>query len=128
MGTKQSDNPNTLKEGFLERHVPTRGLTSDTQIRNWVSSHIGSDVAALPPDEKVRLLNRLLDGFVSDDDVVAFEKICASVEVATEQKALQDMVGPREKELLSPTQRDRVHKALFIVIDAPVQAPGTAKA
>ncbi len=125
-GTKQSDNPNTLKEGYLDLHDPTRNLKSDSEIRDWISAHNSSDIAAVRTDQKIRLLNRLLDGWVSDDDVAAFEKICASVETTSEQKILQNKLGPREAELNS-VQGARVHKALFIVIDTPKQAPGTAQ-
>ena len=125
---KEADNPNTLKEGYIERHIPTQGLTTDTEIRDWVSTHSTSDIAALPIEERVRLLDRLLDGWVSDEDVTAFEKICSSVYTAAEQSALQAALGPREKDLVNPNQRDRVHKALFTVIDRPAPALGSAEA
>jgi hypothetical protein len=116
-----ADNPNTLKEGFLDREVPTWRLTSDTEIRAWVAAHDaipipgkqGQTISTLPADEKIRLLNRLLDGWVSDDDVAAFEKICSSITNAAERKMTQDQVGPRENDLKSADQRTRVHNALF---------------
>ncbi len=126
-GTKQSDNPNTLKEGYLDLHNPTRNLTGDNEIRAWVSTHGTSEVAALSTGEKVRLLNQLLDGWVSDEDVAAFEKICSSVDTLAEQSALQRALGSREKDLSNPAQRDRIHKALFIVIDMLAPRPGSAQ-
>jgi len=122
-----ADNPNTLKEGFLDREVPTHRLTSDTEIRAWVSTHNSADIAALPNTEKIRLLNRLLDGWVSDEDVAAFEAICGSVGTSAKQSTLQRALGRREKELSSAAQRRRIHLALFVVLDIPMLPPGTAQ-
>lgn len=127
-GAKQADNPNTLKAGYLDRKIPTRNLKGDSEIRDWVSTHSTSDIALLPTPEKIRLLNRLLDGWVSDDDVAAFEKICGSVDSATEQSALRNALGPREASLTNEAQRARIHKALFIVLDAPAPPRGSGQA
>lgn len=62
-----------------------------------------------------------------EEDAAAFESICGSVNTTAEHSILQTALGPREKELSSATQRDRVHKALFIVIDTPKLPPGTAQ-
>ena len=126
-GTKQSDNPNTLKEGYLDLHIPTRSLTSDTKIREWVAAQSTSDIAALPTVEKIRLLNRLLDGWISDDDVAAFEKICGSVDTSAEQSALQKALGRREYSISNQDQRARIHKALFMVMDTSAPPSGTAQ-
>jgi hypothetical protein len=112
-GTATADNPNTLKAGYLDQDVPTRHLQSDTDIRDWASAHSAADVTPLPSGEKVRLLNRLLNGWVSDDDVAAFEKICSGITAATERKSVQDQVGRRENDLHNNKQKARVHTALF---------------
>ncbi len=125
-GTTSADNPNTLKAGYLDQDVPTRHLTSDTDIRNWASTHSATDVTPLPTAEKVRLLNRLLDGFVSDDDVTAFEKICTGITAATERTAVQAKLGPREDDLYSGAQKARVHAALFGSGSIPAPAPGVS--
>jgi hypothetical protein len=126
-GSSRADNPNTLKEGYLDQDVPTRHLASDSDIRDWVSTHNTADIAALSTSEKIRLLNRLLDGWISDEDVAAFEKICSSVDTLAEQLALRTALGPRENDIRSPAQRNRIHMALFIVIETPAQIPGTAQ-
>jgi hypothetical protein len=115
----QADNPNTLKEGYLDQELPTRRLTSDTDIRNWVSSKPSPDITAVPTTEKVRMLLRLLQGWVSDEDVSAFEKICSSIITPAERKAVQDQVGPHEKDLHFSAQQARVHAALFAQSPAP---------
>ena len=130
-GTFDADNPNTLKEGFLDQHVPTWRLTSDTEIRDWVAAHDalttagkpGPTIAMLPADEKARLLSRLLEGYVSDDDVAAFEKICSSITDATERKTVQDRVGPHVDDLYSARQKQRVQIALFGSTPSPAPAP-----
>lgn len=120
-GGYTADNPNTLKEGYLDQHVPTWRLKGDTEIRDWVASHdalptpgkTDVTISVLPTDEKVRLLNRLLDGFVSDDDVAAFEKICSSITNATERTTVQTRLSPRLDDLTSASQSARVYRALF---------------
>jgi uncharacterized protein DUF4157 len=114
------DNPNTLLENLKDRDVPTRHLTSDTDIRAWVSTHDplpkpGSSspaLSALPTAEKIRLLNRLLDGYVHDDDVAAFEKLCSAITTASERTTVQAALKDRESELNSSAQRTRIHAAL----------------
>ncbi len=125
-----ADNPNTLKEGYLDIHVPTWRFTKDSEIRDWVSTHdalptpgkTDPTIAMLPTYEKVRLLIRLLEGYVDDTDVDAFEKICSSITTPGERSTVQTQVGPKEDSLFSTGQKARVHKALFGFTAAP--APG----
>ena len=79
--------------------VPTRHLQSDTEIRDWASAHSAADVTPLPSGENVRLLNRLLNGWVTDDVVAGFEKICSGITAARERKSVQDQVGRRKNDL-----------------------------
>ena len=55
-----ADNPNTLLESIRDRDVPTRKLTGDTEIREWLRDHTYADIGKLPEAEKLRLINRLL--------------------------------------------------------------------
>lgn len=96
-----ADNPNTLLEGLLDRDIPSRHLESDTQMREWVAANSAATIDKLPVTEKVRLMNRLLNGWVSDDDLVAIEKICSSVTSAAEMASIKTAISPRVKELNS---------------------------
>jgi hypothetical protein len=107
-----ADNPNTLLEGLRDRDRPTRHLTSDTEIRNWVHGHSSADVGGLPADEKLRLINRLLNGYVAEGDVSAIEKLCGSVTSATEMSAIKTKIEPRVKELYNTNQANRVRAAI----------------
>lgn len=113
-----ADNPNTLLESLKDRDVPTRHLTSDTDIRNWISSHpaptgpAADPVQQLPVSEKLRLINRLLDGWVAEGDIAAVERICASVNNQFEMDLINKTISPRESDLNNAGQRARLHSAL----------------
>jgi hypothetical protein len=106
-----ADNPNTLLEGLKDRDIPSRHATSDTDIRTWVFGADSKTIAALPAAEKVRLVNRLIDGWVAEGDIAAVEKICGAITSATEMKSIRDAVGGRESEL-NKAQGGRFHAAL----------------
>ncbi len=51
------------------------GLTGDTEIRSFVDVQRDVVLAAIPQAERVRLCARLMKGWVSDDDIDAFERL-----------------------------------------------------
>jgi hypothetical protein len=51
------------------------GLTGDTEIRSFLATQREEVLAAIPSPEKVRLGSRLLEGWVSDEDIDAFEHL-----------------------------------------------------
>jgi hypothetical protein len=113
-----ADNPNTLLEGLKDRDVPTRHLTSDTDIRTWILYHgappapAADPVQLLPTGEKLRLINRLLDGWVAEGDIAAVERICGSVNNQFEMDLVKKQISPRESSLHNDAQRARLHAAL----------------
>jgi len=113
-----ADNPNTLLVGLKDRDVPTRHLTSDTDIRTWILSHgappapAADPVQLLPAAEKLRLINRLLDGWVAEGDIAAVERICGSVNNQFEMDLIKKQISPRESSLHNDAQRARLHSAL----------------
>lgn len=118
---KQADNPNTLKEGYRDLDTPTRHLDSDSDIRDWVSKHTLADFQKIATAEKARLLNRLLDGWISDDDVAAFESICKGITGSAERSALQAATQSHVNDMSSTGQQNRVRAALGSAsIAAPV--------
>ena len=106
-----ADNPNTLYDALMDRDVPTRHLTGDTQMRTWITDHTPAEIAALPVAEKKRLINRLLDGWVHDEDVAAIERICSSVTTAVEMTDIDGAIRPRTSSL-NAAQGGRVKAAL----------------
>jgi hypothetical protein len=117
-----ADNPNTLLEGLKDRDVPTRHLTSDTDIRTWILFHgvppkpAPDPVQLLPAGEKLRLINRLLDGWIAEGDIAAVERICGSVNNQFEMDLIKKQITPRESSLHNDAQRARLHSALSRII------------
>jgi len=54
------------------------GLTGDTEIRRFVAVQRDEVLVAIPQDDRVRLCVRLIQGWVSDDDLDAFERLYRS--------------------------------------------------
>jgi hypothetical protein len=107
----QADNPNTLLEGLRDRDVPTRHLLGDTEIRDWVAAQTPEALAALSLGEKLRMTNRLLDGWVSDDDLTAIRKICRNAS-ATEMTSIRAALHSRELDLTDIGQRTQLRVIL----------------
>jgi hypothetical protein len=106
-----TDNPNTLIENLRDRDIPSRHLSGDTEIRNWVSGQALSALTALPTAEKIRLIDRLMSYWVSEGDLAASEKLCSSVTSAAEMKTIRDAISSWEKHL-NTAQGTRLHTAL----------------
>ena len=103
------DNPNTL----LENVRAARGdLTSDTGIRNWVASQSLAALGQLATQEMIRMINRLLDGWVADEDIAAIDRICQSVQDASQMTRIRNAINPRIRDLINIGQRTRLRLAL----------------
>lgn len=90
--------------------VSPYNLTSDAEIRNWVRRQTPETLGALPLFEMIRLINRLLDGWVSDDDLGAVERIVSGASGDIEQ--IRSAISPRVRELTSIGQRRRLELIL----------------
>ncbi|HKV78349.1 MAG TPA: DUF4157 domain-containing protein [Candidatus Sulfotelmatobacter sp.] len=80
-------------------------LTSDGDIRDWISTHTPEAIAEVATDQKIRMINRLLDGWVSDSDLDAVRKICGSVKTSKESLQIRSVIEPRVIELVNFGQR-----------------------
>ena len=87
-------------------------LTSDSDIRNWLDRVSASVVRSLTTQEKIRMINRLLDGWISNADVKGIEKICSNVASPGERAAISRAIAPRETSISDHGQRARVRAAL----------------
>ncbi|HEX8572412.1 MAG TPA: DUF4157 domain-containing protein [Allosphingosinicella sp.] len=105
------DNPNQLYDSFKKRDVgPTYRLTSDSDIRDAVNNASQAELQNMSAPERVRVVTRLLKGWVTDDDIAAIEKICAAAGAGL--KDLRNSVGYLEYTLTSDSQSKRFHAAL----------------
>ena len=104
--------PYSVIEGLRRQETgPTYKLASDTDIRNAIAGATTAELSRIPVAEKIRDINRLLDGYVSEDDLTAIEKLCASVSTSAEMQQINKAVHPREGSL-NATQAMRFHNAI----------------
>jgi hypothetical protein len=87
-------------------------LRSDTDIRYWLAQHNLTDIGAIPVREKIRMINRLLDGWISDDDVAGIARLCRSVTSTIESAEIRRAISPRESSISDHGQRIRVRSSL----------------
>jgi hypothetical protein len=85
------------------------GLTSDSDIRDFVSTQRPEILNALAGAEKVRLVTRLFNGWMSDDDIDAIERIYNN---STNAQKAQIRGAINIDDLTSADQRARL-RALF---------------
>jgi hypothetical protein len=62
---------------FARENAPTP-FSTDNQVRDWMERHDADDMAVIATTTKVRMVNSLMDGWISDQDVTAIESICAT--------------------------------------------------
>jgi hypothetical protein len=87
------------------------GLASDDAIRAWIGAHDDAVIALIATGEKMRLINRLLDGWVSSADLNAIDKIVKSATPA-ELSTISAAVSPRIGTLSDIGQRTRLRAIL----------------
>lgn len=79
----------------LKELAEVPNLTSDSEIRDWVSSHSTSAISEIGTDQKIRMMNRLLDGVISKPDLDAVRKIWTSIPSASEAREIREAIEPR---------------------------------
>src|SRR5262249_46021048 len=85
-----------------------KGLfTDDNEVRSWVSQADLGVLGRQPTSEKIRMLNTLNDGVISEPDMVAMEKILRSVQTAQEMTEIRVAMKPREVDFSDFGQRTR---------------------
>ena len=103
--------PFIVESADTETITDTEHLKSDSDIRDWIGAHDAATISRIPTSEKLRLINRLLDGWVSDDDVAAVKKILANLADA-DKAAVLALIERRVNELSSAGQRSELRAAL----------------
>jgi hypothetical protein len=100
----------------LQRVPATATLTGDTEIRDWLRTHTYADIGTLPEAEKLRLINRLLKGWVSDDDLTAIEWVCGGVKDKAEMVRIDAAIRPQADDLFRKRQGDWLRHTLDVAL------------
>jgi len=87
-------------------------LSGDSEIRSWLDAANVAEIKLLPTWEKTRLVNRLLDGWVSDSDMTAIETICSNVFDSFELSSISGSVSSRIDSLYNKSHQERLMMAL----------------
>jgi hypothetical protein len=91
--------------------APPYSLTGDTEIRNWLAAQNDTDCAAIPTPERERLINRLLDGWVSEGDIGGVERLLRTAP-SGDRAAIGGRLRPRVNELWNDDQKRRLSAAI----------------
>jgi hypothetical protein len=91
--------------------VAPYNLTGDTEIRTWVYGQTDAALGTVPAAERERLVNRLLDGWVSEGDIGATERLLATAP-AGDRSTIAGHIRSRADELWNEDQKRRLLAAL----------------
>ncbi|MET8336035.1 DUF4157 domain-containing protein [Streptosporangium canum] len=64
--------------------------SNDNDVRNWVNDIDMVALGHVPVSEKIRMIDTLLEGWISGEDVVAIERLCLSVDAPGDMKIIRD--------------------------------------
>lgn len=99
-----------LRDVANENEPHPAWFNDDDQLRAWIRDHSNDDIARLPTNDKLIVIKTLLEGWVSDDDLSAIDRICATVSSAAEAATIRSGVDPHV--LTSIGQRTRLRVTL----------------
>jgi hypothetical protein len=85
-------------------------FNDDNQIRAWVATHGLAIIGRQPVNEKIRMIHTLLNGWVSDEDLVAIRRLCRSN--PGDMAAIRTAIAPRIRELTDLGQRTQLRLIL----------------
>lgn len=111
---------NTRLSEFLRHSIGKTSFELENAASNWGGDSKARDFAEsnkktigyFTATQLLEHLNRLLDGWVSDDDVQAFETICHGVRDPKIMAQIQAAISPRLEELHSEHQRQWIEDAI----------------
>jgi Domain of unknown function (DUF4157) len=107
-----ADSPNKLHDELKRRDTfPTYNLMGDTEIRDAINKADEAMIAKIPSPEKYRIVNRLLEGWLSDDDIAVIEKIYQNTPME-QRPLLENLIRKWLPSLASPPQNARLKKLL----------------
>src|SRR5260221_217089 len=94
---RMADDYTMMRDRIIAKEGPgaVKGtFTEDTQIRNWVKNQPTAAIERQSRDEKVRMVKTLLEGVVTEDDVVTIETILRTVSGAGEMQYIRSKIDP----------------------------------
>ncbi len=77
-------------EELLDFTPSSNWIDDDDEVRNWVNTHAVTEIRALSTAQKVKAIDTLMSGWISDEDVAAIASICASVILRPEADAIRE--------------------------------------
>jgi uncharacterized protein YukE len=96
---------------LADENIPTV-FSDDDQVRDWVSRSDPAEVATVATATKVRMVDSLMDGWISNDDVTAIESICRTARAGDQAEAVRAAVSARLGEMWGSEQRTRLQAAI----------------
>ena len=92
-----------------EQAVPN----GDTRAREWVARQPPAALLDVPVEEKTRMVNRMLSGWVSGDDLDGIERLYRNSRTA-DQIELRRAIAPQVGDLISPWQQARLRTLISV--------------
>jgi hypothetical protein len=83
--------------------------TDDNDVRAWTASNSAEAIARQPLEERMRMVNTLLSGIITNDDVIAIEKILSK---SPELREFRARFGPELNSINNFGYRARVRIAM----------------
>ncbi len=83
-------------------------INDDDSVRDWVNAHSSIEIGKLSTKNKLAMIHTLMEGWISDDDVDAMGRICASVTTQAEAVAIQKGVDLLDFSSIGQRTRMRV--------------------
>jgi hypothetical protein len=83
-------------------------INDDDQVRDWVNAHSCIEINLLSTNNKVKMFQPLVSGWISDEDVDAMTRICSSVDDTQEGKSLQKSIDLHSFSSIGQRTRMRV--------------------
>jgi hypothetical protein len=96
----------------LARENAPTALSTDDQVRDWVSRSNAADMVVVATATKVRMVDSLMDGWISDQDVAALESICATARPGDQADAVRAAVESRIGSMWGSAQKARLQAAI----------------
>jgi LysM repeat protein len=96
----------------LDKETAPSFHEDDDRIRFWVARHSQADIAALNAATKINMINLLLNGWISQEDMDAIDRICKSVSTHEEGDAVSREAAKRLPDMADLGQRTRMRVIL----------------
>jgi hypothetical protein len=85
-GVLESQN---LKDVAEETAPSPYWMNDDEHVRDWINHHATAEIGKLSTANKLRAIDTLMGGWISDADVAAIGRICGSINTKSEANAIR---------------------------------------